>query len=171
MSETESSETLAAPDNTKQGRALAEPLPVRTIATLGLATFSCGFATGLLAGLTGPDATVVTAIVSALLAGIGITAVAVSYLRVAHGTATQGGLLAIILAIAIIVGVDTGISNYFDDQIGLDLGTAARQHHLLRICSDQQAAINEERRMLELEPLPTGAFCPLIFPTAQLERH
>lgn len=159
------------PEAAKQATAGTEPLPTRTIATLGVATFSCGFATGLLAGLTGPDATVVTAIVSALLAGLGITAVAVGYLRVAHGTATQGGLLAVILAIAIVVGVNIGIGDHTDDQISLVLGTAARQHHLLRICSSQQAEINADRGSLGLEPLPTAAFCPLTFPGAQSRKH
>ena len=120
-------------------------------------------------GLTGTDAAVITAIVSGLLAGTGIAAVAIGYLRIPHGTATQAAGLATVLAIAIILGLLKGIADYNDGRIKTaddEFAAAAERHYqLLPACTDAELRVNSARLEKGLEPLPPAAFCPLAFPT------
>lgn len=154
---------------------IAEPLPTSTIIALGTAAATCGFAAGFLAGLTGTDATVITAIVSGLLAGIGSAAVAVGYFRLPHGTATQAAGLAVVLAVAIMFGVHNGISEYNESRIKTaddEFAAAAERHYqLLALCTHAQLEINTTRQIEKLDPLPADAFCPLEFPTPRARNY
>ena len=144
-------------------RAWAPP-PVLAAALGILSSAILGGATGWLAGQTGPDATVVAALLPVTVSAGGVSFVLWRQGRGADNRAWAFMSLCLILfSIALVAGVSAGKRDRdvsFEEKA--DKGFVLqlqRELEYLEICSDRENYINGYRAARNLPPLPSDMFC------------
>ena len=152
-------------DSSPADAARAWAPPTALAAALGvLSSAILGGATGWLAGQTGPDATVVAALLPVTVSAGGVLLVLWRQGRGAdNGAWAFMSLCLILFSIALVAGVSAGKRDRdISSEEKADRGFALQldqELEYLEKCSDWENYVNGYRAVRDLPPLPSDAFC------------
>jgi len=145
----------------------------RPITVFFLASASIGWAAGYLAGQSGPDASVLAAVLPVVISGAG-GALVVLHLKSPEPPNALSyyvtGFAVIVFTTSLLAGAHVGrwLRNYTDEVgfqqarlLELKLAHSQREAHMqfLERCSRQEFIINRGRQALRLPPLATELIC------------
>lgn len=129
-----------------------------------------GFVAGYMTGQSGPDATVLAAVVPAVISAGGV--VVFSGLRAdnRHVSIISSACL-LFFSVALFLGVNTGVHIRKQaaelnarQAVEQEIAFHQRRIQMLQLCSQQEFLLNKRRQESGLPPLPPEAICPYGLP-------
>ena len=133
----------------------------------GFAAAILGFAVGHLTGLSGPDATVLAAVLPAILSAGGAVAafLATRGYEGKHHTRVVSGLI-VLFSVALLVGAHFGswLRSTIQTQAFHEAADAWQARHIkeLKNCTILELRTNDRRAALDLPPLTISQVCPFL---------
>lgn len=124
-----------------------------------VAPLALGFVVGYLTGQSGPDKTVLAALLPAIITAGGLVIFSRLGPNGNHAARMAPSLCLLVFSIGLFCGAEYGDRLRKSEASEAAFNTQKTLIRLLQNCSTEEESLNRRRRQLGLEPLPTRVIC------------